>query len=154
MAKEIERKFLVNGTAYRAMATGSHRIVQGYLSTDPDSTVRIRVRDNEAFLTVKSRNRGAVRDEWEYRIPVDDALDMLATCHRGRLIEKTRYLVPSADGCGLVWEVDEFHGCHQGLTVAEIELPSPDTAFSRPGFIGDEVTGDPAYYNSSLSAEG
>ncbi len=148
MAQEIERKFLVNGIGYKKSATGCRSIVQGYLSTDTDAVVRLRIAGNEAFITVKSRNRGAVRGEWEYAVPVDDAREMLGLCG-SRVIEKTRWLVPA--GNGLTWEVDEFGGRHAGLTVAEIELPAEDTPLPPlPDFIGEEVTGDVRYYNSQL----
>lgn len=105
------------------------------------------------MLTVKTRNHGCTRNEWEFEIDRNDALEMLENC-AGTLIEKTRWCVaatsPQADG--LFWEIDEFEGRHKGLTVAEIELPSPETPFEKPDFIGEEVTGNPAYYNSSLSA--
>lgn len=148
MAKEIERKFLVKDDTYKALASGSDEIAQGYISADPDGTVRVRLKGDKAFLTVKTRNRGCIRNEWEYEIPVADAREMLENC-RGSIISKTRYYVPAGDG--LRWEIDEFHGARQGLTVAEIELPTEGTAFAIPPFIGDEVTGNPAYYNSSLS---
>lgn len=148
MAKEIERKFLVRDDSYKALAVGSDEIAQGYISANPDGTVRVRLKGEKAFLTVKTRNQGCVRNEWEYEIPVADARQMLENC-QGSIISKTRYYVPAGDG--LQWEVDEFHGIRRGLTVAEIELPSEGTAFAIPSFIGDEVTGDPAYYNSSLS---
>lgn len=146
MAKEIERKFLVDSCAYRDMASGRHELLQGYLSRNPDSTVRVRILDNRAFITVKGRNSGCVRSEWEYEVPVDDAKDMLALCG-GSLIHKTRWIVPLD---GHIWEVDEFHGSHEGLVVAEIELRDAEERFSIPCFIGDEVTGNPAYYNSNL----
>lgn len=149
MAKEIERKFLVTDDSFKALAIGKKEIRQGYLCVDPDSTVRIRITDSTAFITVKSRNKGCVRDEWEYAIPVSDASQMLDCCH-GRTIEKTRYIVPAGED-NLVWEVDEFHGRHEGLVVAEIELPSSDTTFNPAPFIGREVTGEPQYYNSVLS---
>lgn len=152
MAKEIERKFLVENHGYRAMATGRREITQGYLSADPDRTVRVRVADDRAFITVKTRSVGCTRSEWEYPIPVDDARAMLRAC-TGTLIEKTRWLVPAAEE-GLMWEVDEFHGAHEGLVVAEIELPSEATPFTPAPFIGREVTGDAAYYNSSLARIG
>lgn len=147
MAKEIERKFLVTGTAYRVLAVKAREMAQGYICREPDSTVRVRVADGEGFITVKTRNHGATRNEWEYPIPAADARDMLAEAC-GPLVEKTRYVVPAGDG--LNWEVDEFHGRLEGLVVAEIELPSEDTPFARPEFIGSEVTGDPRYYNSNL----
>lgn len=148
MAKEIERKFLVGDESYKALATENIEIRQGYLSTDPEATVRVRVAGDKAFLTVKGRNRGAVRNEWEYPVPASDAITML-TCCGGRTVEKTRWIVPAEKG--LKWEVDEFHGRHEGLVVAEIELPAEDTPFVRPAFVGREVTGEPQYYNSALS---
>ncbi len=147
MAKEIERKFLVMNSKYKELATDSCDMAQGYLSTDIDATVRVRISGDGALITVKSRNRGAVRDEWEYAIPVDDARQMLAIC-KGNVIEKTRYYVPEGE---LTWEIDEFHGVHSGLVVAEIELPDADYPVTFPSFVGKEVTGDPRYYNSTLS---
>ncbi len=144
MAKEIERKFLVCGD-FMPYVTCEHRIRQGYLNTDPDRTVRIRVLDSQGFITVKTRNTGCSRNEWEYEIPLHDAEDMLEAC-RGR-IDKIRKIVPA--GNGLRWEVDVFGGRHEGLVIAEIELPSEDTPFDRPGWLGAEVSGDPRYYNSS-----
>lgn len=150
MAKEIERKFLVKDSAYRAIATTKYHIVQGYLNADPDATVRIRISDRQAFITVKSRNRGAERHEWEYPIPVGDAHQMLSLCRVSGVIDKTRYIVEAS--AGLRWEIDEFHGKLQGLVVAEIELPQADMAFELPDFVGREVTDDPRYYNSSLAS--
>lgn len=147
MAKEIERKFLVNGSDYKAKAVKVKKICQGYLSRDPDRTVRVRLIDDvHGFLTVKTRNSGATRGEWEYPVPASDARDMLEACTG--LVEKTRYVVPEASG--LSWEVDEFHGRHEGLVVAELEIPSEDYPFVKAEFIGEEVTGDPKYYNSNL----
>lgn len=147
MAKEIERKFLVENSNFKAFSTCKHEIMQGYLSRRIDATVRVRVMDNKAFLTVKGRNHGVVRDEWEYEIPVDDARDMLQRCAEGSVISKTRYIVPFE---GHTWEVDVFHGCHEGLAVAEIELPEANSPFALPPFVGQEVTGNPRYYNSNL----
>ena len=147
MAKEIERKYLVTDTSYREAATEKRQIIQAYLNRDPKATVRVRVANDMAFLTIKGKNSGAVRDEWEYPIPLSDARAMIERCATGRIIEKTRYIVPFA---GYLWEIDEFSGDLEGLTVAEIELPSADTEFQLPSFIGDEVTGNPQYYNSSL----
>lgn len=148
MAKEIERKFLVTDQKYKNLANRDEEIAQGYISVDPDRTVRVRIKGCKAYLTVKTRNHGMTRNEWEFSVPVEDAREMLAECC-GNILSKTRYYVPA--GNGLTWEIDEFHGAHEGLTVAEIELPAENVAFSRPAFIGKEVTGDPAYYNSSLS---
>lgn len=147
MAKEIEKKYLVNSSSYRETASARHNIVQGYLCRDINATVRIRILDDKAFLTIKGRNHGIVRDEWEYPIPTADAKEMLERCTKGSIIEKTRYIVPSGD---LNWEIDEFHGSHSGLVLAEIELPDEKTDFRLPDFIGTEVSGDPRYYNSNL----
>lgn len=146
MAKEIERKFLVVNDAFFSMASRSVDIEQGYLCTDPDSTVRVRIKGDEAFITVKSRNYGATRNEWEYSIPVSDAREMMECC-RG-VIKKRRFLVPYD---GLVWEVDVFGGRHSGLVVAEVEIGSEDVRLSLPPFVGEEVTSDPRYYNSVLA---
>lgn len=147
MAKEIERKFLVENSSFKELSTKRHEIKQGYISRNPTGTVRVRVRDDKAFLTIKGRNEGVVRDEWEYPIPLSEALDMLDRCCEGHVIEKTRYIVPCG---GFNWEVDEFHGAREGLVVAEIELPESDTPFDIPPFAGEEVTGNILYYNSNL----
>lgn len=146
MGKEIERKFLVVDESFKSLATSSGRISQGYLSDNPDRVVRVRIYGDRGYLTVKSRNVGAERKEWEFEIPADEAAEMLAICCR--VVEKTRYIVPADNG--LKWEVDVFGGRNEGLVVAEIELPAPDTRFERPSFVGEEVTGNPAYYNSNL----
>lgn len=147
MAKEIERKFLVVDDSYRSMAVGRRHIVQAYLNRDPKATVRVRISDGQAWLTIKGVNSEAVRDEWEYQIPADDARQMIERCSSGRIIEKTRWLV---DFEGYRWEVDCFEGSLAGLTVAEVELPSADAVVILPAFVGEEVTGNPDYYNSSL----
>lgn len=144
MALEIERKYLVANDSFLPLATAQHRIAQGYLSTKP--TVRVRVRDDEAFLTIKSATKSFTRHEWEYPIPVEDAREMLALCTAK--IEKTRYIVPFHSH---IWEVDVFEGRHKGLAIAEIELKSEDEPFDLPPFVGDDVTGIPAYYNSNLA---
>lgn len=146
MAKEIERKYLVKDNSYRDLATETVTIAQGYLNRDPERTVRIRVWDNQGFITVKTRNHGLTRNEWEYGIPLADAREMLQYCERP--IEKIRYIIPVENG--LKWEIDEFGGRLEGLVVAEIEIPTEETLFTLPDFIGREVTGDPAYYNSNL----
>lgn len=148
MPVEIERKFLVINDDYKRMASASHRIVQGYLSTDPQATVRVRVLDNQAFVTIKSKTVGCTRGEWEYSVPLADAEDMLALCRAK--IEKTRWIVPFG---GRTWEVDEFGGRLDGLILAEIELPSEDAPYDLPPFAGREVTGDPQYYNSNLARQ-
>lgn len=150
MAKEIERKFLVKDDSFIPQAQGKHEIMQAYISTEPDRTVRVRIKDDSAFLTVKTRNDGCVRNEWEFEIEPEAALEMMQSCCTAK-ISKTRYVVPA--GNGLFWEIDVFHGRHQGLVVAEIELPSSDACFTLPPFIGEEVTGDARYYNSSLAED-
>ena len=147
MSVEIERKFLVKNDSYRQMEEACHDIDQYYLSDVPERTVRVRIYDNQAFLTIKSANVGATRGEWEYEIPVDDAREMIARCcNKG--ITKKRHIVNYA---GWRWEVDEFGGHLSGLTVAEIELPDESASFELPPFVGKEVTGDSRYYNSVLS---
>ncbi len=147
MAKEIERKFLVKDDSFISMARESHKIVQAYLSRSKESTVRVRVKDSAAFLTVKGVTSGMSRDEWEYPIPVVDAEEMIERLTDGKAIYKTRYNV---DYGNLLWEVDVFHGQLEGLCVAEVEIPSPETPVSFPPFIGKEVTGVADYYNSNL----
>lgn len=149
MATEIERKFLVTDRSFADCATERLDIRQAYLSSDPDATVRLRICGEKAWLTVKSRNHGAERGEWEYPIPVADALEMIQSSGRPCL-HKTRHIIPAADG--LRWEVDEFHNPCPGLVVAEIELPAADTPFAHPAWLGREVTGDPQYYNSVIAA--
>ncbi|MBD5180743.1 MAG: CYTH domain-containing protein [Bacteroidales bacterium] len=146
MAKEIERKFLVKNADFKNWAFKSIEIQQGYVSTDPERTVRVRLKDDKAFLTLKSKNIGIERDEWEYQIPVSDAKEILERMCTKRIL-KTRYLV---DYEGLTWEIDEFHGKLDGLVVAEVELQSPDIQISLPQFIGREVSDNPSYYNSAL----
>lgn len=148
MAIEIERKFLVINDDWRAGATGQ-RYRQGYLSTVPERTVRVRVGGDAAYLTVKGALQGASRAEYEYPIPVADAHALLDTLCLRPLIEKTRYLVEYR---GLVWEIDEFEVENAGLVIAEVELGSEDQPVDLPGWVGAEVTDDPRYYNASLVA--
>ena len=131
MALEIERKFLVAGE-YKSLAVSHERITQGYISSARGRTVRVRIRGDKGYLTIKgpSGNGGLSRFEWEMEIPVADARNLLALCEPGA-IDKTRWLVPSGDGVH-TWEVDEFHGDNDGLVVAEIELRSEDDAFEKP----------------------
>ena len=147
---EIERKFLVKkGGAYKRTAFSSSRIKQGYIPAE-GATVRVRVRDDKAFLTIKARsvNGGMTRYEFEKEITLDEADHLLALC-RGGMIDKRRWLVKSEDGIH-TFEVDEFFGDNEGLVVAEVELSSEDEPYTKPDFIGDEVTGDRRYYNSQL----
>ena len=143
---EIERKFLVTGTAWKALGT-STVFRQGYLNDEKERTVRVRVAGDKGFLTIKGKNTGAVRTEFEYEIPVEDALKMLETMALRPLIEKTRTVIVCG---GHIWEVDEFMGDNAGLVVAEIELTDENEVFDKPDWIGDEVTGDTRYYNSNL----
>jgi len=147
MATETERKFLVIGE-FRHLAIKEIRIRQYYLSIDPDKTIRIRITDDKAFFTIKGRSsvNSISRSEWEYPVPVRDAEEMTALCLPGR-IEKSRYLIPAGRH---TFEVDVFHGKNDGLTIAEIELSTDDELFERPAWLGEEVTGNPAYYNANL----
>lgn len=144
MGIEIERKFLVIGDAWRT-PTGV-AIGQGYLNRDKNRTVRVRLADSQAFLTIKGPSQGATRQEFEYPIPLEDALQMLELCD-GTVIRKTRHLVIHD---GNRWEVDEFHAENQGLVFAEIELTTEDQTFAKPDWLGREVTDDPRYFNSNL----
>lgn len=148
MAKEIERKFLVSGE-FRQDSPESYRIMQGYICSDPDRTVRVRVRGDKGFLTIKGRGSedGLSRYEWEKEIPVAEAAELMALCGSG-VIDKTRYLVPFGKH---TYEVDVFHGANEGLVLAEIELSDEQEAFEKPSWLGEEVTGDVRYYNSMLS---
>jgi adenylate cyclase len=145
MAVEIERKFLVMGEAWRSAPAVYYS--QGYLNRDKTRTVRVRIAGEEAFLTIKGLSQGASRAEFEYAIPITDAKALLAMCEQP-LIEKYRRKISYE---GFVWEVDEFLGDNLGLVVAEIELPSEGTQFEKPEWVGEEVTQDECYYNSSLS---
>ena len=146
MANEIERKFLVINQEYKSLGT-KHYIHQGFLSTDKERVVRIRVFDEQAFITVKGKNAGATRAEFEYDIPLEDARYMLENLCLKPTIEKYRYNINYE---GFTWEVDEFLGENEGLLVAEIELEHPDQEFLLPGWVGEEVTADPRYYNANL----
>ena len=146
MAKEIERTFLVTNDSFKNTAINMVHIRQGYLNRDPERTVRVRLADEKAYLTVKGKNKGNVREEFEYEIPYADGTDILRLCS-GRVLDKTRYLVPYK---GHIWEVDEYHGDLEGLIVTEVELKDADEHVDIPDFAGKEVSGDPKYYNSQL----
>jgi adenylate cyclase len=148
MTREIERKFLVQGD-FRLMAAGKFEIKQGYLSIDPERTVRVRITSKKGFLTIKgpSDASGMSRFEWEQEISLGDAKGLLKLC-LPHLIEKTRYVVEYEDH---VFEIDEFQGANQGLLLAEVELSSTAEECSLPDWIGQEVTNNPRYYNSYLS---
>jgi len=143
---EIERKFLVRGDAWMRLGEPVF-FRQGYLSSHKDRVVRVRIEGDRAVMTIKGRNVGAVRGEWEYPIPMADAAKLLDRLCEQPLIEKYRRRIVFA---GNVWEVDEFLGANAGLVVAEIELQSEDQRFDKPEWIGDEVTDDLRYLNSSL----
>ena len=147
MAQEIEKKFLVAGE-FKESAKKATCITQGYLSSVPERTVRVRVKGEKGYITVKGigNDSGASRFEWEKEIPVEDVRDLLKICEPG-VIDKTRYLV---DCDGHTFEVDEFYGDNEGLVVAEVELGDENEAFTRPSWLGEEVTGDKKYYNSML----
>ena len=147
MAQEIERKFLVKGD-FKSLATKSTRIIQGYLSSVPERTVRVRVKGDKGFITIKGigSQSGASRYEWEKEIPVEEVNELLKICEPG-VIDKTRFLVPFGKH---TFEVDEFYGENEGLILAEIELSSEGESFETPNWIGKEVTGDARYYNSML----
>ena len=145
MGIEIERKFLVVGDDWRQAPAVAY--AQGYLNRDKNRTVRVRIAQGQAWLTVKGANAGATRAEFEYAIPVADAEQLLALCD-GPLVRKLRRVVVHA---GSTWEIDEFQGDNAGLVVAEIELPSEDAPFEPPPWLGAEVTHDPRYFNSSLA---
>ncbi|RBA23415.1 CYTH domain-containing protein [Herminiimonas fonticola] len=146
MSVEIERKFLVLGSGWKALGQGV-AIRQGYLSTNPDRVVRVRIEDDAATLTIKGRTNGITRGEWEYAIPLAEADQLLNDLCERPLIEKTRTRILHE---GMVWEVDEFFGDNLGLVVAEIELDSEEQAFSRPDWIAEEVTDDARYFNANL----
>ena len=166
MAKntEIERKFLVKSDAFIAQATTSYEIMQGYLCKDPEKTIRVRIRDARAFLTIKSSllRDGIAKFEWEKEIDLSDAKELMKICLPGA-ISKTRYIIKvkgertmdngqwtKDKGDDLKWEVDVFHGRLEGRVLAEIELSDEDEAFERPDWLGEEVTGQPQYYNANM----
>lgn len=164
MGKEIERKFLVKSMDFKKEATNSFVIRQGYISRTPERTVRVRIAGASAYLTIKgkSSDSGLTRYEWEKEIPLAEAQELMNICEPG-IIDKTRYVIPTAGvsdldvgrdfevSDGLKFEVDEFHGHHEGLIIAEIELEQEDQEFAKPSWLGKEVTGNPKYYNAYLS---
>lgn len=148
MAQEIERKFLVKSEDFKKVASKETRITQGYLSSVPERTVRVRIKGKSGYLTIKGigNESGASRYEWEREIPVAEVEELLKICEPG-VIDKTRYEVKSGIH---TFEVDEFYGENSGLIVAEVELKSEDQAFTKPDWVAEEVTGDSKYYNSML----
>lgn len=149
MSLEIERKFLVNNTEFKKLAYQQNTLKQGYLNTDKSRTVRVRIQDDNAYLTVKGKSNqsGTTRFEWEKEIAISDAENLLLLCEES-IIEKTRFLIKNNH---LIFEVDEFYGDNKGLIIAEIELNSENENFHKPIWLGKEVTGDSKYYNSNLS---
>lgn len=149
MPQEIEKKYLVKDDTYKAKTDHKKVIIQGFLSTVPERTVRIRISGNQGFITVKgiSNESGASRFEWEKEINIKDAEDLIKICEPG-VIHKTRSYVKSEEH---IFEVDEFHGENRGLVIAEIELSAEDESFKKPKWLGKEVTGQLRYYNSMLT---
>ena len=149
MSMEIERKFLVGSQEYRNKAEAKSHIIQGFLNTDPERTVRIRLQDKDAYLTVKGKSNksGTIRQEWEFEIGAEEAKQLLCICEKN-IIEKLRYLVRVGKH---LFEVDEFLGENEGLIIAEVELAAENEDFDKPGWLAEEVTGDVKYYNSNLS---
>lgn len=150
MAQEIEKKFLVKCDCFKNEAFKQTRITQGYLSSVPERTVRVRVKGDKGYITIKGigNQSGAARFEWEKEIPVEEVQSLLELAEPG-VIDKTRFLVNNTDGKH-TWEVDEFYGDNDGLTVAEVELEDENEPFDKPEWLGEEVTGDPKYFNSML----
>lgn len=157
---EIERKYLVTSDCYKKLAVARYHIRQGYISREKTGTVRVRITDDKAYLTIKGKPAAGhfARYEWEKEIDVQEAEELMKLC-QGTVIDKTRWIVPAetgdnlqltVDNLQLIWEVDEFHGKHEGLVVAEIELDNEEQSFEKPDFIGDEVTHDPRYYNANM----
>lgn len=146
MGLEIEHKYLVKNSTYRQLATEKIEITQGFLSRDPERTVRVRIKNDEACITIKGKGEGASHPEFEYDVPLEDAMQMLCLCEPP-IIKKTRHIVMHE---GNRWEIDEFHGDLDGLVIAELEIPEESYRYPLPSFIGKEVTGDPHYYNSQL----
>ena len=147
MATETERKFLVKGE-FRHLAVREIKIVQSYLAIDPEKTIRLRIAEDKAYLTIKTKPRknSITRNEWEVQVPLSDAEEMMAIGIPGKIV-KTRYLVPSGKH---TFEIDVFHDKNEGLVIAEIELASDDEYFDKPGWLGEEVTGLPQFYNANL----
>lgn len=146
---EIERKFLVLNDTYKAEAFAQKRITQGYLSSEPERTVRVRTKADKGYLTIKGKSNasGTTRMEWETEITLADAKQLLAICEKG-IIDKTRYEVKAGKH---TFEVDEFYGDNAGLVIAEVELTDENEAFEKPEWLGQEVTGNERYYNAYLS---
>ena len=150
MQQEVERKFLVIGDSWRTAAGAGKICCQGYITSGPSSaTVRVRLLGEKGFLTIKGPVRGISRPEFEYEIPATDAEYMIENLCGDRLVSKKRYTLKAG---GMTWEIDEFSGLNEGLIVAEIELEREDQSFSRPAWLGTEVTFDPRYANAVLAS--
>jgi len=149
MASEIERKFFVKNDTFKALAEKTIYIEQGYLTTEKDCVVRVRIADEKSFITIKIRNKynDIIRSEWEYPIPLEEAREMMKICGLNT-IHKTRYLVPVGKH---IFEVDVFHSDNEGLVISEIELSAEDEPFIRPDWLGEEVTAIGSYYNFYLA---
>jgi adenylate cyclase len=147
MGAEIERKYLVKNTLWKPKVETSIPITQGYITRRGNASVRVRLTDKNAFVTLKGARNGIQRAEYEYPIPREDAEEMLATLAHQPLVEKTRHLIPNGNH---VWELDVFDGANKGLVTAEIELASTDEAFEIPEWVGDDVSDDPRYANANL----
>ena len=147
---EIERKYLVTSDSYKQMAVARYHICQGYISREKTGTVRIRITNDKAYLTIKGKPAAGhfARYEWEKEIDVQEAKELMQLC-QGTIIDKTRWIIPAKEE-GLKWEVDEFHGKLEGLTLAEIELTSEEQEVEKPDFVGEDVTSDPRYYNANM----
>lgn len=147
--QEIERKFLVKNNSFKTLAKAKKKIAQGYLNTNPERTVRVRIANEKGFLTIKGKGNetGVTRFEWEKEIPVEEAKSLLELCEKG-VIEKTRFEIPVGKH---LFEVDEFYGENEGLIIAEIELSDENEAFEKPDWLGEEVTNNERYYNAYLS---
>ena len=150
MAVEIERKFLIKNDLWRELVISSADLKQAYIANQANATVRVRIADDKAFLTIKGPTVGISRDEFEYAIPLEDAELMLELRSNGVVIEKTRYKVKYVNH---IWDVDIFYGENEGLKVAEVELQSEEEGFHLPEWVGAEVTGDRRYANSRLAEE-
>ena len=148
MGVEIERKFLISSDQWRDEVADSRRIAQGYLQLDPERTVRVRILDEQAFLTIKGKTQGLSRVEFEYEIPLEEGRQLLEMCTRPP-IEKTRHRIKRG---ALVWEVDEFAGRFAGLVMAEVELATEDEQVDLPAWLGQEVSDDSSYFNSQMYA--
>jgi adenylate cyclase len=147
MPIEIERKFLLKNDAWKVDADAGTRITQGYLSSNPERSVRIRTKGDKGILTIKSKTTDLSRKEFEYPIPIDEAKELLSLCEKP-FIDKTRYVVHHR---GHDWEVDIFHAENEGLCIAEIELSNEEESFQLPSWVGEEVSEDAAYYNMNLA---